>query len=123
MATDSWPAPRASLSGSRRRETSRSMACPFERRVSDDDGGFPLVLIIFAGIILINIVRAAMNHAVGGTVVVATPVVEYVGPFGAGYGGWSSGGGGWSSGGGGFGGGFGGFGGGRSGGGGGGASW
>jgi uncharacterized protein len=46
-----------------------------------------------------------------------------VGPFGAGYGGWSRGGGGWSSGGGGFGGGFGGFGGGRSGGGGGGASW
>jgi uncharacterized protein len=53
-----------------------------------------------------------------------------VGPFGAGYGGWttggggwSSGGGGWSSGGGGFGGGFGGFGGGRSGGGGGGGSW
>jgi uncharacterized protein len=48
---------------------------------------------------------------------------SHVGPFGAGYGGWSSGGGGWSSGGGGFGGGFGGFGGGRSGGGGGGASW
>ena len=98
---------------------------PIRTPVSDDDGEFPVVLIIFAGIILINMVRAAMHRAMGGTRRRGRKRwSSTVGPFGTGYGGWSSGGGGWSSGGGGgFGGGFGGFGGGRSGGGGGGASW
>jgi uncharacterized protein len=96
---------------------------PVETPVSDEDGGIPIVVIIFAAIILINIVRSAMNRAVGGKRRRGRRWTSSVGPFGAGYGGWSSGSGNWSGGGGGFGGGFGGFGGGRSGGGGGGASW
>jgi uncharacterized protein len=91
--------------------------------VADDrgEGGIPLVFIIFLIIIFINIVRGAL-HAMGlGRRRRGRRWTSGVGPFGAGYGGWS-GGGGWG-GGGGFGGGFGGFGGGRSGGGGGGASW
>jgi uncharacterized protein len=89
----------------------------------DEDGGIPLVLIIFAGMFLINIVRAVINQATGGRRRRRRRWTSSVGPFGTGYGGWSAGGGSWSGGGGGFGGGFGGFGGGRSGGGGGGASW
>ena len=96
---------------------------PIRTPVSEEeDGGIPFVLIIFAAIILINIVQSAMNRAVGGGRRRRRRWTSSAGPFGTGYGGWSSGGGGWS-GGGGFGGGFGGFGGGRSGGGGGGASW
>jgi uncharacterized protein len=96
---------------------------PVQTPVSDDDGGIPFVLIIFAAIILINIVQSVMSRAVGGKRRRGRGWTSTVGPFGAGYGGWSSGGGGWSGGGGGFGGGFGGFGGGSSGGGGGGARW
>jgi uncharacterized protein len=91
--------------------------------VSDEngEGGIPIVLVIFLIIIFINIVRGAL-HAMGiGRRRRGGRWTSGVGPFGAGYGGWS-GGRGWG-GGGGFGGGFGGFGGGRSGGGGGGASW
>jgi uncharacterized protein len=92
--------------------------------ISDDDADFPFVLFIFAGIVVVNMIRGAMNTLFGrrrrGR---RRRWSSTVGPFGSGFGGWSSGGGGWSSGGGGFGGGFGGFGGGRSGGGGGGASW
>ena len=89
----------------------------------ESDEGFPIVLVIFVVIVVINALRGVFNLLTGrrggrrrrrwGS---------SVGPFGGGYGGWSSGGSGWS-GGGSFGGGFGGFGGGRSGGGGGGASW
>jgi uncharacterized protein len=96
---------------------------PIQTPVDEEDGGIPFVLIIFAAIILINVVQSVMNHAVGGRRRRRRRWTSSVGPFGSGYGGWSTGGGGWSSGGGGFGGGFGGFGGGRSGGGGGGASW
>lgn len=96
---------------------------PIRAPVRDDEGEIPLILIIFAGIILINIVRAAMNTVGGSRRRGRRRWTSTVGPFGTGYGGWSSCGGGWSRGGGGFGGGFGGFGGGRSGGGGGGASW
>jgi uncharacterized protein len=91
------------------------------QRRDDEDGGIPLVLIIFLVIVVINIIRGAL-HAMGlGRRRRGRRWTSGVGPFGPGYGGWS-GGGGWG-GGGGFGGGFGGFGGGRSGGGGGGASW
>jgi len=88
------------------------------------DWDFPLILIVFIAIILINVVRGVMNSLIPGRRRRGRRRwASSVGPFGAGYGGWSTGGGGWSSGGGSFGGGFGGFGGGRSGGGGGGASW
>jgi uncharacterized protein len=87
----------------------------------EDGGGIPVVLILFLVIVFINIIRAGL-HAMGlGRRRRGPRWTSGVGPFGAGYGGWSRGGG-WG-GGGGFGGGFGGFGGGRSGGGGGGASW
>jgi uncharacterized protein len=88
------------------------------------DGGFPPVLVLFAVILLINMVRGIMNVLTGGRRGRRRRRWgSMVGPFGAGYGGWHAGRhGGWG-GGGGFGGGFGGFGGGRSGGGGGGASW
>jgi uncharacterized protein len=90
----------------------------------DDDGEFPFILIIFLVMMIINVLRSAMNRLLGRTNRRrGRRWTSTVGPFGSGYGGWSSGGGGWTSGGGGFGGGFGGFGGGRSGGGGGGASW
>lgn len=86
-------------------------------------GGFPLVLVLFVVMFLINAVRGIMNVLTGGRRGRRRRRWgSTVGPFGAGYGGWHAGGGGWG-GGGGFGGGFGGFGGGRSGGGGGGASW
>jgi uncharacterized protein len=89
----------------------------------DEDSGFPLVLIIFVVMVVINLVRGAINSLTGGRRGRRRRRWgSSVGPFGAGYGGWSGGGGGWS-GGGSFGGGFSGFGGGRSGGGGGGASW
>ena len=93
-------------------------------RRQNRDEGFPFIMWIFLAMMLINGLRAAMNNVTGGRRGRRRRRwYSHVGPFGAGYGGWSSGGGGWSSGGGGFGGGFGGFGGGRSGGGGGGAAW
>lgn len=85
---------------------------------SNDEGGFPVVLILFLAIIIINTVRGSINAMRGGRRSRRRWWTSSVGPFGTGYRG-----GGWSGGGGGFGGGFGGFGGGRSGGGGGGASW
>jgi uncharacterized protein len=98
---------------------------PVQRPVrSNRDAGFPLIVIFFLAIVLINVVRGVLRAATGGRRSRrGRRWGSSVGPFGTGYGGWSGGGGrGWS-GGGGFGGGFGGFGGGRSGGGGGGASW
>lgn len=88
----------------------------------DEETGFPFILIIFMMIVGINMLRALMGALFGrGRRRRRRHWSSTVGPFGAGYGGWS--GGGWRGSGGGFGGGFGGFGGGRSGGGGGGASW
>jgi uncharacterized protein len=87
----------------------------------DEDGEFPFVLILFAAIALLNVVRSMMSGVGGRRRRRGRRWTSTVGPFGVGYGGWSSGGGWRGSGG--FGGGFGGFGGGRSGGGGGGASW
>ena len=95
---------------------------PASRPREDEEGGFPLILIIFMLIIGINVLRAVMGALFGGgRRRRRRHWSSTVGPFGPGYGGWSGGGWGGSSGG--FGGGFGGFGGGRSGGGGGGASW
>jgi uncharacterized protein len=89
-----------------------------------DDAGFPFILIIFMAMVIVNVIRSVMASLFGGRRRRrGRRWTSTVGPFGAGYGGWTGTGGGWSSGGGGFGGGFGGFGGGRSGGGGGGASW
>lgn len=85
------------------------------------EGEFPIILVLFIVLMVINGLRGLMSRATGGTRR-RRRWGSSVGPFGAGYGGWHSGGGSWG-GGGGFGGGFGGFGGGRSGGGGGGASW
>lgn len=85
---------------------------------SDSDTEIPFAVWLIAGMVILNMIRAATGRKGR-----RRRWSSHVGPFGAGYGGWGSGGGGWSSGGGGFGGGFGGFGGGRSGGGGGGASW
>lgn len=93
---------------------------PRREPITDDDEGFPIIFVIFAAIIIINLIQSVM--AGGRRRRRGRRWTSSVGPFGSGYGGWSSGGSGWS-GGGGFGGGFGGFGGGRSGGGGGGASW
>jgi uncharacterized protein len=98
---------------------------PVRRPVEEveGDGGIPIVLILFMGILFINLVRGIVNTLTGGRRGRRRRRWgSMVGPFGAGYGGWHSGGSSWG-GGGGFGGGFGGFGGGRSGGGGGGASW
>jgi uncharacterized protein len=96
---------------------------PVQTTRDDEDGGFPIILVIFAAMAVIHLVRAAMGSLTGGRRRRRRRTWgSSVGPFGTGYGGWSGGGGGWS-GGGSFGGGFGGFGGGRSGGGGGGASW
>ncbi len=90
---------------------------------SNDEGGFPAILILFFAIIIINTIRGSINAMRGGRQSRRRWWTSSVGPFGSGYrgGGWS--GRGWRGGGGGFGGGFGGFGGGRSGGGGGGAGW
>jgi uncharacterized protein len=91
----------------------------------EEGGGIPLILIIMLAVLVINILRGGVHAMGSGRRRRGRGWTSGVGPFGAGYGGWSGGGwgnGGWS-GGGGFGGGFGGFGGGRSGGGGGGASW
>jgi uncharacterized protein len=88
----------------------------------DDDGGFPIVLVIFIGIVVINVIGNIIRSFTGRHGRRRRRWGSTVGPFGAGYGGWHSRGGSWG-GGGSFGGGFGGFGGGRSGGGGGGASW
>jgi uncharacterized protein len=93
------------------------------RSDDEDNGGFPIILLIVIAIVAINFVRGAIHTLTGGRRGRRRRRWgSSVGPFGTGYGGWSSGGSGWS-GGGSFGGGFGGFGGGRSGGGGGGASW
>lgn len=81
-------------------------------------GDIPWVVFVIMAMIAWNVLRSLFNPPRGRR---RRRWSSHVGPFGAGYGGWS--GGGWSGGGGGFGGGFGGFGGGRSGGGGGGASW
>lgn len=89
----------------------------------EGDADFPYILILFAAILVINLIRSVARTALGGRRRRGRGRWgSSVGPFGSGYGGWSSRGGGWG-GGGGFGGGFGGFGGGRSGGGGGGAGW
>jgi uncharacterized protein len=96
-------------------------------RRGDDDTRIPLILLLFLAIVAINIIRAGLNvMGMGRRRRRGRRWTSGVGPFGAGYGGWSGGsswGGDSWGGGGGFGGGFGGFGGGRSGGGGGGASW
>jgi uncharacterized protein len=96
---------------------------PVQAPRDDGDGDFPFILIFFAAIAILHLVRTVLGTLTGGRRRRGRRTWgSAVGPFGTGYGGWSSGGSGWS-GGGGFGGGFGGFGGGRSGGGGGGASW
>jgi uncharacterized protein len=85
----------------------------------DLGGDIPWIVYAMIAVVLWNIIRSFVGPPRGRGR--RRRWNSHVGPFGAGYGGWSSGG--WSGGGGGFGGGFGGFGGGRSGGGGGGASW
>jgi uncharacterized protein len=95
---------------------------PDRRRRDQSGGDIPVVFILFAVMLLINVVRGVLNTLTGRSGRRRRRWGSMVGPFGTGYGGWHSGGSGWG-GGGGFGGGFGGFGGGRSGGGGGGASW
>jgi uncharacterized protein len=88
----------------------------------DDDGDFPFLLVLFLVVVLVNAIGGTLRRLFGGRRRRRGRWTSGVGPFGAGYGGWSSHGT-WRGGGGGFGGGFGGFGGGRSGGGGGGAGW
>jgi uncharacterized protein len=95
---------------------------PVAQPVETSDGEFPFILVVFLVMIVVNMIRGAMNAVTGRRGRRRRRWGSMVGPFGVGYGGWQSGGRGWG-GSGGFGGGFGGFGGGRSGGGGGGASW
>jgi uncharacterized protein len=98
---------------------------PAPRAVPQAGGELPIIPILFAAFVLLNVVRSVFGGLFfgGRRRRGRRRWGSMVGPFGAGYGGWHHGGGGGWSGGGGFGGGFGGFGGGRSGGGGGGASW
>lgn len=100
------------------------VTAPPPPRARGEDGGVPIVLILFVVMLIINAIRGVIARLTGrGRKRGRRRWGSSVGPFGAGYGGWHAGGGSWGGGGGGFGGGFGGFGGGRSGGGGGGASW